>query len=90
MSLMPRPVRTDYVYRPAAAVKEAGIERSAWGEKYSIFSLRHLYSVNALRNGVRVFELTRNMGTSVEIIQVMGNRLRRLCLHKAGRFRNAR
>jgi hypothetical protein len=28
-----------------------------------------LYAVNALRNGVGVFEVARNMGTSVQIIQ---------------------
>src|ERR1700680_2067909 len=30
---------------------------------------RHFYAVNALRNGVGVFEVARNMGTSVQIIQ---------------------
>jgi hypothetical protein len=35
----------------------------------SIYSLRHFYAVNALRNGVGVFEVALNMGTSVQIIQ---------------------
>jgi integrase len=52
-----------------AALKQAGIQRSSFGEKYSAYSLRHLYAVNALRNGVGVFEVARNMGTSVQIIQ---------------------
>ncbi|MCK1590328.1 site-specific integrase, partial [Bradyrhizobium sp. 169] len=52
-----------------AALREAGIERNTFGEKYSIYSLRHFYAVNALRNGIGVFEVARNMGTSVEIIQ---------------------
>lgn len=52
-----------------AALKEAGIQRNTFGEKYSIYSLRHFYAVNALRNGVGVFEVARNMGASVEIIQ---------------------
>ena len=47
-----------------AALKEAGIEKNSFGEKYSIYSLRHFYTVNALRNGVGVFEVARNMGTS--------------------------
>ena len=51
------------------ALKDARIERSSFGEKYSIYSLRHFYAVNALRSGVGVFEVARNMGTSVEIIQ---------------------
>ena len=40
-----------------AALREAGIERSSFGEKYSVYSLRHFYAVNALRNGVGVFEI---------------------------------
>ena len=52
-----------------AALKEAGIEKSSFGEKYSVYSLRHFYAVNALRNGIGVFEVARNMGTSVQMIQ---------------------
>jgi integrase len=52
-----------------SALRDAGIERSTFGEKYSVYSLRHFYAVQALRNGVGVFEVARNMGTSVEIIQ---------------------
>ena len=52
-----------------SALKEAGIERNSFGEKYSVYSLRHFYAVNALRSGVGVFEVARNMGTSVQIIQ---------------------
>ena len=52
-----------------SALREAGIERSSFGEKYSAYSLRHFYAVNALRNGVGVFEVARNMGTSVQVIQ---------------------
>jgi len=52
-----------------AALREAGFERNSFGEKYSVYSLRHFYAVNALRNGVGVFEVARNMGTSVQIIQ---------------------
>ena len=52
-----------------SALKEARIERSSFGAKYSVYSLRHFYAVNALRNGVGVFEVARNMGTSVQMIQ---------------------
>ncbi|WP_409191069.1 hypothetical protein [Bradyrhizobium sp. RDM4] len=52
-----------------AALRDGGIERNSFGEKYTIYSLRHFYAVQALRNGVGVFEVARNMGTSVEIIQ---------------------
>ena len=52
-----------------AALRETGLQRSSFGERYSIYSFRHFYAVNALRNGVGVFEVARNMGTSVQIIQ---------------------
>src|SRR5450755_2640336 len=42
-----------------AALKEAGLQRNSFGEKYSVYSLRHFYAVNALRNGVGVFEVAR-------------------------------
>jgi integrase len=52
-----------------AALRDAGIERNSFGEKYTVYSFRHFYAVNALRNGVGVFEVARNMGTSVQMIQ---------------------
>jgi integrase len=51
------------------ALKEAGVQRSSFGEKYTLYSLRHFYAVMALRNGIGVFEVARNMGTSVQMIQ---------------------
>jgi integrase len=52
-----------------AALRDANLLRSSFGEKYSVYSFRHFYAVNALRSGVGVFEVARNMGTSVQIIQ---------------------
>jgi integrase len=52
------------------ALKHAGIERNGFGEKYTLYSLRHFYAVMALRNGIGVFEVARNMGTSVQMIQL--------------------
>ena len=52
------------------ALAEAGIERNGFGEKYTLYSLRHFYAVMALRNGIGVFEVARNMGTSVQMIQL--------------------
>ena len=46
------------------ALRQAGIERNGFGEKYALYSLRHFYAVMALRNGIGVFEVARNMGTS--------------------------
>jgi integrase len=52
-----------------SALKQAGIERNSFGQKYALYSLRHFYAVMALRNGIGVFEVARNMGTSVQMIQ---------------------
>jgi integrase len=52
-----------------AVLRQAGIEKNGFGEKYSLYSLRHFYAVMALRNGIGVFEVARNMGTSVQMIQ---------------------
>ncbi len=52
-----------------AVLKQAGMQKNGFGEKYSLYSLRHFYAVMALRNGIGVFEIARNMGTSVQMIQ---------------------
>ena len=52
-----------------AVLTQAEIEQNSFGAKYSLYSLRHFYAVMALRNGIGVFEVARNMGTSVQIIQ---------------------
>ena len=47
-----------------------GLSRNTDGEKYSLYSLRHFYAVQMLRRGqVNVFDIARNMGTSVQIIE---------------------
>ncbi len=33
-----------------AALKEASLQTNSFGEKYSIYSFRHFYAVDALRN----------------------------------------
>ena len=50
-------------------LKAAGLETNGFGERYSLYSLRHFYAVQCLRKGNQVFSIARNMGTSVEIIQ---------------------
>ena len=53
-----------------AAVLELGrIQRSSNGERFSLYSLRHYYAVQALRNGTGIYDAARNMGTSVQIIE---------------------
>jgi integrase len=50
-------------------LKLAGVERNSVGSKYSLYSLRHFYAVMGLRSGIGVFDIARNMGTSVQMIQ---------------------
>lgn len=45
------------------------IRHSSNGEKFSLYSLRHFYAVRALLDGIGVYDIARNMGTSVEMIQ---------------------
>jgi hypothetical protein len=47
----------------------ADLETNGFGERYSLYSLRHFYAVQCLIKGNGVFEVARNMGTSVEILQ---------------------
>jgi integrase len=51
-------------------LEREGLTYSADGEKYSLYSLRHFYAVHMLRKGrANVFDIARNMGTSVQIIE---------------------
>jgi len=50
-------------------LKQAGITHNSHGEKYSLYSLRRWYAITYLRKGFGVFEVARNMGTSVQMIQ---------------------
>jgi integrase len=47
----------------------AGIVHNSHGDKYTLYSLRHFYAVLSLRRGIGVFDVARNMGTSVQVIQ---------------------
>ena len=45
------------------------VQRNSFGSKYSLYSLRHTYAINALREGVAVYTIATNMGTSPLMIQ---------------------
>jgi len=45
------------------------LSMNRYGEKYSLYSLRHFYAVMALRKNMSVYSIAANMGTSVQIIQ---------------------
>lgn len=50
-------------------LKLAGIERNSFGDKYTLYSLRHFYATQALNNNLPIYAVARNMGTSVKIIE---------------------
>ena len=50
--------------------KRENITHNADGEKYTLYSLRRFYAVQMLRHGkVNVFDIARNMGTRVLVIE---------------------
>ena len=51
-------------------LKREDIVHNTDGEKYTLYSLRHFYAVQMLRSGkVNVYDIARNMGTSVQMIE---------------------
>jgi len=51
-------------------LERENMTHSVDGEAYSLYSLRHFYAVQMLRRGkANVFDIARNMGTSVHIIE---------------------
>jgi integrase len=53
-----------------ALLKTCGLKKNRYGEEYTLYSLRHFYAVQMLRRGkASIFDLARNMGTSVQIIE---------------------
>lgn len=52
-----------------AVLKLLNVEANRYGEKYTLYSLRHYYAVMQLKSGLPVFDLARNMGAKVQIIE---------------------
>ena len=52
-----------------AALKAGGVERNDTGEKYCLYSLRHNYALDMLRQNVSHYQLAENMGTRAFSIQ---------------------
>ena len=52
-----------------AVLKNAGILENRDGERYTLYSLRHFYAVRAIRKGKPIWDISKNMGTSVKIIE---------------------
>jgi integrase len=53
-----------------ALLKQCGLEQNRYGEEYTLYSLRHFYATQMLTRGkASVFDIARNMGTSVQIVE---------------------
>ena len=52
-----------------AFLKHIGLTHSSAGEKFTLYSLRHFYAVRAIQRDIDIYTISRNMGTSVQIIQ---------------------
>ena len=50
-------------------VNAAGVEFDSKGDRRTIYSLRHTYATFRLEEGVSVYALARNMGTSVAMVE---------------------
>lgn len=52
-----------------ALIRDAGVELDASGQKLTIYSLRHTYITEQLRNDVSVYTIASNCNTSVAMIE---------------------
>ena len=50
-------------------LRQARILENRYGERYTLYSLRHFYAVMAIRKGLPIWDIAKNMGTSVKIIE---------------------
>lgn len=50
-------------------IKSAGVERNSFGEKRTVYSLRHTYATFRLQEGTNHYALAQNMGTSVSMLE---------------------
>ncbi len=50
-------------------LKLIDLEKNRYGEGFTIYSLRHTYAVSMLRKGEPVYNIAKNMGTSVKLIE---------------------
>ena len=50
-------------------LREMNLEKNRFGDRYTLYSLRHFYAVRMLHKSVPVWDIARNMGTSVQIIE---------------------
>jgi integrase len=53
----------------SSLLREAGVEFDTFGNKRTLYSLRHTYATFRLHEGVNQYALARNMGTSVAMLE---------------------
>jgi len=52
-----------------AVLKWGALTHNSAGDKFTLYSLRHFYAVMAIVNGIDIYTIARNMGTSVQMIE---------------------
>ena len=52
-----------------AFLRFAKIDRNGDDETFTLYSLRHTYATRAIQDGIEIYTIARNMGTSVSIIE---------------------
>jgi integrase len=53
----------------ATLIKDAKVENDSFGQRRSLYSLRHTYATARLQEGVNHYVLAKNMGTSVAMLE---------------------
>jgi integrase len=66
---MERRKRKNFLKAFNSLLRFADVLHNNAGEKYTIYSLRHFYATRQLRRGVPIYDLAKNMGTSVAMIE---------------------
>lgn len=52
-----------------AVLTWGSLTHNSAGDKFTLYSLRHFYAVMAIFNGIDIYTIARNMGTSVQMIE---------------------
>jgi integrase len=52
-----------------ALLEKLKLLENRYAERYTLYSLRHFYAVQMIKKGIPIFDIARNMGTSVQIIE---------------------
>jgi integrase len=64
-----KPARTLYYWMIESVLKESGLQKTSSGNQRSTYCFRHTYATFRLTEGVDVYFLAKQMGTSVQMIE---------------------